>query len=240
MSGVYDAYAGRLGFQNVKLQINENTDRELFADYREVEEDSEKSEKVLRTIERKLGWEAYEAICRAAASWKEEKADAIFRTIVLGLHLPKKKRVMDYLTEEAVCTVAALAKKTWNEAHRFMGFVRFRELSGNILYAEIRPENDILPLIAPHFADRFPMENWILYDEGREKSVIHQANAGWIIWEDQNIKAMIKAEVSEKEEEYCELWRTFVKNISIEARKNEKLQKQLLPLKFRDKMTEYN
>lgn len=239
MSGVYDAYASRLGFQNVKLQINENTERELFADYREAEEDSEKAKKVLKTIRRELGAEAYETICRAAASRNEEKADAIFRTIVLGLHLPKKQQVMNCLTEEAVCTVAALGKKTWNEAHRFMGFVRFQELSGKILYAEIRPENDILPLIAPHFADRFPLENWIIYDEGRKKSIVHGANRGWILLENRASMEMLGKECSEEEDSYASLWKVFTESIAIEARKNEKLQKQLLPLKFRDKMTEF-
>lgn len=239
MSGVYDAYASRLGFQNVKLQLSEYTERELFADYREVEESAEKAEKVLKTIRRELGVEAYEVICRAAASWKEEKADAIFKTIVLGLHLPKDKNVMNCLTQEYVCTVSALGKKTWNEAHRFMGFVRFRELSGKLLYAQVKPENDILPLIAPHFADRFPMENWIIYDEGREKAIVHRAQKGWVMLETAKAAGFLRETISDAEKEYSALWKAFVESIGIEARKNEKLQKQLLPLKFRDKMTEF-
>ena len=69
MTGVYDAYASRLGYENVKLQMEEEIDRELFAEYVEVEPDTEKSEKVLRTIRKELGLEAYDSICRAAASW---------------------------------------------------------------------------------------------------------------------------------------------------------------------------
>ena len=112
MTGVYDAYASKLGYENVKLQMEEEIDRELFAEYVEVEPDSEKAEKVLRTIRRELGLEAHERICQAAASWDKRKANAIFKTVVLGLHLPKKKNVMNCQTKDYVCTVIDLAKKT--------------------------------------------------------------------------------------------------------------------------------
>lgn len=239
MTGVYDAYASKLGYENVKLQMIDEMDRELFAEYVEVETDGEKSAKVLRTIRRELGLEAHETICQAAASWDYRKADAIYRTIVLGLHLPKKKNVMNCLTKDYVCTVAELGKKTWNEAHRLMGFVRFTELSGGILYADIRPENDALPFIAPHFANRYPEENWIIYDEGREKFAIHKAKKGWMILEGMTITNEVKDRLSMEEDDYRQMWKAFTKSIAIEARKNAKLQKQLLPLKFRDKMVEF-
>lgn len=239
MTGVYDAYASRLGYENTKLQILKETDRELFAEYVEVASDSEKSAKVLRTIRRELGLEAYEAICRAAASWDDRKADAIYRTVVLGLHLPKKKQVMHCLTKDYVCTVSELAKKTWNEAHRYMGFVRFTELSGGILYAAIRPENEVLPFLAPHFANRYPEENWIIFDETRESFAVHRAGKGWMLLEDFRIEEKVLKQLSMEEDDYRAMWRAFTKSIAIEARKNEKLQKQLLPLKFRDKMEEF-
>ena len=236
---MYDAYASRLGYENVKLQMEYEMDRELFSEYVEVEPDAEKAEKVLRTIRRELGLEAYESICQAAASWDKRKANAIFKTVVLGLHLPKKQNVMNCLTKDYVCTVADLAKKTWNEAHRFMGFVRFRELAGGILYADIRPENEVLPLIAPHFANRYPEENWIIYDERRDKFAIHRAGKGWMILEDMKIAEEVRSQLSMDEDDYRVMWKAFTQSISIEARKNEQLQKQLLPLKFRDKMSEF-
>ena len=76
MTGVYDAYASKLGYDNVKLQIETEMDRELFAEYVEVEPDSEKAEKVLRTIRRELGLETHDCICQAAASWDKRKANA--------------------------------------------------------------------------------------------------------------------------------------------------------------------
>ena len=236
---MYDAYASRQKFETIKLQMESEMDRELFSEYVEVEPDGEKAEKVLRTIRRELGLEAYECICQAAASWDKRKADAIFKTVVLGLHLPKKQKIMHCLTKDYVCAVADLSKKTWNEAHRLMGFVRFCELAGGILYADIKPENDVLPLIAPHFANRYPEEHWILYDERRDQFAIHRAGKGWMILEDMKIAEEVRSQLSMDEDDYRALWKAFTKSISIEARKNESLQKQLLPLKFRDKMSEF-
>jgi probable DNA metabolism protein len=239
MTGVYDAYAGKLGYENVKLATEDEMDRELFAEYVEVEPDGEKAAKVLRTIRRELGLEAFESICQAAANRDSRKANAIFKTIVLGLHLPKTQKVMNCLTKDEVCIVAQLSKRTWNEAHSFMGYVRFSELAGGILYAEIQPENDVLPIIGPHFANRYPEEHWVIYDSGREKFAIHRAGKGWMIAEDMHISKEMKSQLSMEEEDYQAMWRAFHESIAIEARKNEGLQKKLLPLRFRDKMTEF-
>lgn len=236
---MYDAYAGKLGYENVKLQIEDEVQGELFVDYVKVYEDGEKAAKVLRTVRRELGLEAHDCICQAAESWDIRKADAIYRTIVLGLHLPKKQNVMHCLTKDYVCIVAELAKKTWNEAHRLMGFVRFTELSGGILYADIHPENNVLPLIAPHFANRYPEENWVIYDGKREVFAIHRSQKGWGLLEGMKMTGKMKPQYSMEEEDYQEMWRAFTQSVSIKERTNEKLQKQLLPLKFRDKMTEF-
>ena len=48
-----------------------------------------------------------------------------------------------------------------------------------------------------------------------------------------------KSQLSMDEEDYRAMWKSFTKSIAIEARKNEELQKKLLPLRFRDKMTEF-
>ena len=40
--------------------------------------------------------------------------------------------------------------------------------------------------------------------------------------------------------EYEELWQAFCDSVSIEARHNEKLQKQMLPLRFRNNMPEFS
>ncbi len=238
MSAVYEGWASRLGHQNIRIELTEAAQPELFCDYREVVTDLEKSKKVLRTLRRELGEEAYIFLSRAAYSKDPGKADAIYKTIVYGLHLSKKHKIMNCMTLDCVCMVRKLQLNVWHEAHRLMGFLRFSELADGILFAGIHPENDILPIIAPHFADRFPEENWVICDENRDRFAIHRAQKGWMLLEGVALSPETKIHFSEQEDSYQQLWKTFVHHIAIEGRKNEMLQNSLLPLKFRDRMTE--
>ncbi len=45
-------------------------------------------------------------------------------------------------------------------------------------------------------------------------------------------------EISQEERKYQELWKTFVKAISIETRKNLKVQKQFMPRRYWKNMLE--
>ena len=66
MTGVYDAYASRLGYDNIKLQTEDEMNRELFAEYVEVKTDPEKAEK-------ELGWKAIktlEDMCADTWNWQ--------------------------------------------------------------------------------------------------------------------------------------------------------------------------
>ena len=72
---------------------------------------------------------------------------------------------MGHLSHPAVRTVFELSRAVGREIHAWKEFLRFRELEGGILYARITPKNFVLPGIAGHFADRFPLEDYVVYDE---------------------------------------------------------------------------
>lgn len=239
-SGIYAAYAWKLNREKVRLEIGREMELRLFGVCHQVETDPEKAEKVARTLRRRFGEEVFERLCQALCTTDPEKAQAVYETVVLGLSGKVSGALMDALTLEAVRKVYALSRRVGNEAHHFLGFLRFREVEGRVLYAEIAPVNDIMEWIMPHFADRFPRENFLIKDTGRQFYGVHPAGKDWffmsqgeaeregVFWED-----------SEKEKEMQELFRHFCHKIAIEARKNPGLQKQLLPLRFRDFMTEF-
>ena len=266
-TAVYDAWASRLGHANVKLQIRGAT-RELFADYREVQTDMEKAEKVARTIKRELGEEGWEQISRAALAAKKERADAIYRVLVLALSKGRKQQVLQdsgsslYKREDLnrtekmhrgkssdilaqiqnpfVCLVMELARSVWHETHRYMGFVRFRELQSGVLFSEIAPENQVLPLLGAHFADRFPREHFLIFDHTHRDVLAHEAGGSWWILRDVPMeqKKFEAGPLSNQEEEFQRLWRGFCSRIFIRERENPQLQRQLWPYKFRKWMTE--
>ncbi|MCI8415923.1 MAG: DNA metabolism protein [Lachnospiraceae bacterium] len=239
LTGVYDAWDSGLGHGNVRLEVEQEKTLELFCQYMPVRTDRDKADKVLRTIRNRLGEESTEYICQAAASSDGRKADAIYRMVVLGLSLERGCQVINCLTYGPVATVMELSQKTWHEAHKLMGFVRFAELYNGVLYAKIEPKHQVLPFLAPYFADRLRHENWMIHDVGRRLLAVYQADTGWVLLEDGQLREERLAWVSEKEERMARLWKCFHESIAVEARINPKLQRQLLAMRFRPYMLEF-
>lgn len=241
-TGVYDAWASGIGHDKVALRILGRGNLELFAQYCTVETDAGKAAKVARSIRRKMGDDAYQAIYQAALSCKEEKADCIYRVVVRGMPRTvssyEARNVIWNLQDPNVSRVFELSRKTGNEAHRYLQFVRFRELESGVLYCEIQAENQVLPLIGDHFSDRFPNENFMIYDNGHNDCLIHGKRRPWFILRDTQPDAKAGEHLSGREEEMQKLWKGFCSSISIGERKNLRLQQQFWPLKFRRWMTE--
>ena len=100
----------------------------------------------LRTVKRRMGEKAREAVCYASACPDSGKADAIYRLIVLGLSLPDGRQAVNRLQDPAVVLVEKLRYKAWHEAERMLGFLRFEELAGGVLYARMNPPYAILQM----------------------------------------------------------------------------------------------
>ncbi len=240
-TGIYDAYASRRPHQENHIQIGEEENLRLFAEYREVTADSSKAAKVARTINREFGTEGYMAICRALASADKEKGDAIYKAVVKGLSMPNPKEIMGNLSHEHIRKVFELARFSANEIHFLIEFIRFRELENGILYARIGPKNNALTFVMPHFADRLPLENFVIYDEIRGIYGLHPAGKEWYVVTQTAGEVPVAGEhaFSEGEKKYSELFTAFFHTIAIKERNNPKLQRNMLPLRYREYMTEF-
>ena len=236
-TAIYDAWASKRGHVNNKIQLEHNTEIALFCSYLSVKPDLEKAEKVTRSIKQKIGLEAYRYIYYMALSNRDDKADAIYRFMILGFHYGSQ--VMDHLSNDAVNLMAKTYKRVSMERHRYTGFVRFEELSNHILVSKIRPENNILPILAPHFVDRFSSENFMIIDESRQMAVVHPARKQWFILSMELMDQNVLEEVSEREKEMKGAWATFVEHISIKEREHLKLQQNMCPLRYREFMPEF-
>ena len=213
----------------------------LLAEYIEVEADAEKSQKVLRTLFRRFGQEDTHLIFMALASSDPEKAEAVYRTIAYGLaEKVRPGHLFDHLADRYVLYAHKLSLNARRECQHFKGFLRFRELKSGGMYALINPKNNLLPELMEHFLDRFPSENFMILDEVRQQIGIHRSREGWFMTIDPEAFERIKAtEVSEMQLYYEELFQKFCKTIAIKERRNEGLQKNLLPLRYRTHMTEF-
>ena len=238
-TGIYNAYLKKKTHDQIHICVGGDENYRLFAVYENCPVEDGKAAKVAGTIIREFGQEAYLAICRAMASQAPDKGEAVYKTVVTGLGMRNKRQVMGNLQNPYVHRVFELARFTANEAHYHVEFLRFKELENGILYADIGPKNNILTFIVPHFADRLPLENFVIYDEVRSIYAMHPAGRDWyLVYGDEKI-AQAEHNFSEGEKNYSELFSHFFHTIAIKERRNYKLQRNMLPLRYREYMTEF-
>lgn len=238
LTGIYEAYERKLSHDDVIIETGGEENFRLFSEYIEIKTDEEKAVKVSRSLRRMLGDEVVYDLHNALASEDTERGNAVYHTVVEALN-GKGRNVMSYLQNDSVRKVFELSRNVWVEIHHMYGFLRFEELEGGILYAVIAPKNNIISRLMPHFSDRFPLENFVIYDEKRDIYAIHPAKGQWFLVREQDMDDRTEVRVSEDEGRMQELFKSFVRTIAIESRTNEKLQLNMLPLRFRPYMTEF-
>lgn len=237
-TGIYNAYLMKKPHEQLHICLEEE-DFRLFAVYEDCPPDEKKAASVAKTIIREFGEESYLAICRALASPKKDKGEAIYKTIVEGFGMKRRKALMDNLANPYIHRVFELARFTGNEVHSHIEFLRFRELGNGILYAPIGPKNNIITFIMPHFADRLPLENFVIHDDVRGIFAVHPKGHDWFLTTEEPEMAIKDYGFSKGEEEYSELFTHFFHSIAIKERNNSMLQRGMLPLRYRKYMTEF-
>lgn len=239
LTGVYKAYEMHKDHQTIHLQTSDMENFRLFSTYAYVEPDEEKSQKVLRTIWNRFGEDAYTQLCQAMVSYDAGKADAVYHTIVTGIAGHFQGRLMQHLSQSCIHEVFRMSRNTGIEIHHYLGFLRFRELSGGVLFARYHPKNDITTMMMPHFANRLPNEDFAIYDENRNYYAVHAKGKQWYLVRVELPFSPDQEAYSDHEAEYQALYRHFCKTIAIAERKNLKLQRNMLPLRFRKYMHEF-
>lgn len=241
-TGIYEAYRMKLDHSSARIQIGEEENLRLFANYITIPCDPAKAAKVGKKLLKHMGQEGYEQICMALSSDAADKGDSVYKTVVLALSCRDGRAVLNQLADPHVLSTFKLARGARNEAHHLLGFVRFRELESGVLYSDIQPKNRVIPFIMPHFANRFPEENFVIRDVARNLYGIHQAGQEWFLatMEDTDTAMAKSLKISSGEEQISQLFTWFCRRISIESRENRALQRQNLPLRFQEYMVEFS
>lgn len=238
-SAVYDAWKQCRESGGAGIAFRGSVEQELFCDYVEVTETEEKAIAVERLIKRHLGEDAYWDLYHAALSADSEKGSAVLGTMLEARRIKDSRQIMNYLTCPYVAKVFELKRRVSNEAHYFKEFIRFKELDNGILTAKIKPKSQVLTCVAPHFSDRLPLENWMIYDETHEMFVVHERQKNWVLVSGLQVNIEKLDCYSDSELEMQRLFKGFCKAISIDERRSYNRQRQHLPLWFRQNMVEF-
>jgi len=239
-SGIYDAWKTKLSEEQLGIVLKGAIDQELFCEYVEVEESEKKTIAVENLIKRYLGYGTYWDIYHAVLANESDKGDAILGAMLEARKISDCKKIMEHLSHAKVRRVFELSRKVANEAHYFQEIVRFQELEQGILFATIEPQSQILTCLGNHFTNRFPLENWMIYDKSHKMFLVHQAKHPWILVQNEEPNEEFLQRVSAKEALYVKLWKGFFDSIAIKERESYERQRQHIPLRYRSHMTEFN
>lgn len=231
LSAIYDAWTGRYGHSHNYIQLYSDYDNNMFNEYIDTSTNLDKAKSIASAIKTKISYQFYELVETCLLSDEKTRADDLYRLIILGFCVGPSAR--SYLAYPAIQRIMKIEKNVWNEQHHYLGFLRFEELQDGTLYAKFRPHNNIISKVIPHFADRFPEENLMIVDVSRHiVAISRHGRIGYAI-SDIDFEN-ITLPTSANEQLLKELWHNFIESIEIKERRNLNLQRQNMPLRFRE------
>ncbi len=224
LTAIYEAYYRHENPE--KIVARQDVQGNLFVQYVNIISEEEKSNKVYQSIRNRISKNALDNSFYCFLSDEEDAGTWIYQYLKLGYKVGRG--VDSYITDERVHRIHKLSRKVLGENHRMLGLVRFRHLKGEIYYAPIEPQYQIVGLMAPHFSKRLADQHWIIHDVKRGIGALYNQKE-WVIKEiDINNEIIF----SEKEIEYQGLWREYFDSIAIKNKINPRLQRRNMPMRY--------
>ena len=220
--------------KNFDIIILKNSSNTLFQGTY-VETSLENAEKVYKRLENTLGKENLEKIYSTFLSEENGIELVLLNYINSGLKLGKT--ITKHFLPE-VNKVENLCKRVNHEAHKFKGMLRFRKLLDDTYFAIIKPDYDVIPLITPHFIDRYNDQNFVIYDDRRRYAVVHPRLKECFYINESEFEQLERS-VPVKTDSFEQLWKVYFENTDIRERFNPQCQRNLCPKWYRKNMVEF-
>ena len=219
---------------NCTINKLENYIPSLLNEIREITTEYDKFKRVYNSIIQKLNGKVLNNVYYLYLS----EIDGVENIILDYLRLCYKYGTNINLAKnnDTIMLVDKYYKKVVQEAHMFTGFVRFKEIAPLNFYAQIEPVYNILPIIINHFTLRFSDQNFIIHDFKREIAIMYNKKTAIITDLSKDEGYLIST--LNKDTDFESLWKTFYNSVNIKERENIKLQKQHMPKRYWNHLTE--
>ena len=230
LSAVFEAYEQKLPVSAIGAG---NGIQPGFGDViKEVATCSEKARRVEKGILSKIGGMAHHNIWTCFWSGQPDKDIILYRYIRAGFELGRK--VYSHLTHPDVIQVVYIYRNVTWEAQHMRGFLRFSLMENGVYYAKIEPKNNLVPLLMPHFAERYHDMPFLIHDPNYRMVGVYDLS-GWYLVEGEDITL---PETGEGEDEFRRMWKMFCETIAVEGRTNPRQQMNMMPKRFWKNLTE--
>lgn len=232
LTAVFDAFSRK---ENPDRITGNEVAIPLFTETHVVVTDDERSQRVLNTLKKKISGSALQMLFISFLADSETTYKHIFNYIAKTV--VSEKSIELNFGDEDVMELSKIFKKVQNESTRMKQFVRFQKTGDGMFFAAIEPLYDVLPLCTAFFQDRYADQQWILYDMKRNYGLFYDLNQTQIVKFDELPISLQTGQLhNEKLDEYeiafRNLWKDYLKAVTIQERKNLKLQKQHMPVRF--------
>ena len=179
------------------------------------------------------GARAVETFHHAFLSERPGVEDALFR--LAAAVFARGGGALDDLRFGPALAAERLAHRVRAEVHRMHAFVRFERRAGELWVARVRPDFHVLPLLPPHFQDRYPAQRWAIADVGRGLALVHEPGAPVRFALADALDAL---EAAPDEAGYQRMWQAYVRAVTIPERANPRLHRRHLPRRYWPYLTE--
>jgi len=207
--------------------------QETLFPVKEIVTDRDAAQKVEHSISHSISFEALRLVRLCYYSEAENREIAILNFLRIGYKIGAP--ITDMLANDTVSTITKIARNVSRESNYYKEFLRFSDYNG-ALVAIIEPKNFVLPMIVNHYCDRFPSEQFLIYDEVHKHAIVHQNGESVIV----PLENLELPKACAKEEKYRALWKRFYDTIAIEGRINPKLRMNNMPKRYWKHLTEFN
>ena len=243
LTAVFDAFA--LHEQPDQL-LKQGDTLPLFCEhlYR-VSTDEEKARRVWTGLEKRLPCEALKLI---SVSWLSEQPELPTPLFLYICKVFRQGDISKNFADPDVLEVTNIARRVLHEQLRMKQFIRFQKAKDGTYLAVVSPDHNVLPLITHHFSDRFNDQPWLIYDAKRHYGYYYDgAEVIRITFENESTvpfnlsNGKLNAEtLSNDDQLFQDLWRTYFKAICIRERMNPRKQLSDMPRRYWKYMTEKN
>lgn len=151
--------------------------------------------------------------------------------------IKSNSNVLDDYGHAHVLRVRQAEKLMHRESHRMEAFMRFRLGSDGVYVAAIEPDFNVLPIIEPHFRERYADQRWLIFDQRRRYGIyydLHSVSEMEISGDGEASGLALHA----GEEQFAVLWKDYFSSTNIKARKNMKLHLRHVPRRYWKLLTE--
>ena len=254
LTAVFDAFLLK---EQPEQLLAEGDALPLFCDHTyHVTTNEGKARRVWAGLEKKLSREALRLI---SVSWLSELRELNTPLFQYVCKVFRQGDISRNFADADVLAVTNIARRVLHEQLRMKQFIRFQKAKDGTYLGVVSPDHNVLPIITDHFQDRFNDQPWLIYDAKRHYGYYFSLTPSpspkgegsnmpiRVSFEDEAKvpfdlrNGKMDADVlSDNDQLFQDLWRTYFKAICIKERMNPRKQLQDMPRRYWKYMTEKN